>query len=147
MKITAVILMFMAAAVEAMACSPKAGFEPPSLAENVKNAKSIFLGTVESQETEGYSGKNYKLVFKTEKIWKGTLPKKVHVSTEANTCNPFGQIAAKGSVCIVFLNEKSGLMAGLLSGDSSTCYPAEAALDKKQMIAEFEAKLSLIPRK
>lgn len=116
------------------------------MAENVKHAKSIFLGTVESQETEGFSGKTYKLIFKTEKIWKGNLPKKVHVTSESNTCNPFGQIAAKGSVCFVFLNEKSGLMAGLLSGDASKCFPAEAALDKKQMMAEFEAKLSLIPR-
>lgn len=111
--------------------------KPPTLEENLKTAKIVFVGTVLKQVELGKApsrpGTRYRLNLNVAKSFKGIVKGKIDVFTESNSCNTFGQNAAPGYQCLVLLNSQKEVISGVLAGEASECASVDSPRLKELM--------------
>ena len=112
------IISLLFTASTALACKPVAGFKPPTLAQNFREAPKVFFALIEKKTP---TEKVFQFQVKIERSWKGTEEPTLTVTTNpTSTCDPFG-FAEVGDACVFLVDKNNRVISGITTGQSSVC--------------------------
>ncbi len=131
--------------LEAEACRPRSDHKYPTLEQNFKSAKMVFVGQIESTKP---SEKKQFITMEIKKAWKSSTPNKKSVTVmtnEPSSCDRLSYSTRPGDICLVFLTSDDVIVSNMLAGEASFCIPGDTPR-AKTLINEFDEKFKNLTR-